>query len=110
MSMLFSVKDGFYPTEEKERKHWQRYTGGELHGRTLAVVGLGSIGREVARLGRCLGMRVIGTKRNTLRVSAAEVGVDALYPRTDLHALLGEADFVVLYSAHGRDGGVTGRS
>jgi phosphoglycerate dehydrogenase-like enzyme len=36
----------------------------ELSGRTLGVLGLGSVGEEVARLGSALGMRVIGTKRH----------------------------------------------
>ena len=33
--------------------------GVELHGKTLGIVGLGSIGRSVARLGEALGMRVL---------------------------------------------------
>ncbi len=35
-----------------------------MRGHTLGVVGYGSIGRETARLGRALGMRVIALKRN----------------------------------------------
>ena len=66
----------------------------------LAVVGLGSIGQEAARLGRCLGMKVIGTKRDSSGVSAGEVGTDVLYPRTELQAMLREADFVVLCTPH----------
>jgi glyoxylate/hydroxypyruvate reductase A len=100
MAMLWFVKDGLYLAEEKKRKRWQRYTGGELRGQTVAVVGLGSIGQDVARLGRCLGMRVIGTKRNTVSVSPGGVGVEALYPRSELQTMLGKADFVVLSTPH----------
>lgn len=35
-----------------------------LHGQTLGVVGLGSTGREIARLGRAFGMRVVGYTRS----------------------------------------------
>jgi phosphoglycerate dehydrogenase-like enzyme len=35
----------------------------ELHGQTLFLVGLGAIGREVARLGKALGMRTVGFRR-----------------------------------------------
>jgi phosphoglycerate dehydrogenase-like enzyme len=100
MSMLYFVKGGFYLSEKKKRKHWQRYTGGELRGQTLAVGGLGSIGREVARLGRCMGMSVIGTKRNTQGITPAAVGVDVLYPKTELKNMLGQADFVAVCTPH----------
>jgi hypothetical protein len=36
-----------------------------LRGRTLLIVGLGAIGRELARMASALGMRVIGTRRET---------------------------------------------
>jgi (S)-sulfolactate dehydrogenase len=39
---------------------WRRHVGVELRGRTLGVVGLGATGSEVCRLGRALGMQVLG--------------------------------------------------
>jgi phosphoglycerate dehydrogenase-like enzyme len=64
-----------------------------LHGATLAIVGLGNIGQAVARIGAAFGMRVIGTRRS---VDDAPPGVERVYPRRDLHAMLGAADVVVL--------------
>ena len=64
--------------------------GVELAGRTLGVVGLGAIGRRVARLGRALGMRVLGYD------PFAPVPRGVL-PR-DLDALLAEGDFVSLHA------------
>ncbi len=70
MAMLMFVKDAFRMAAEQERKHWERYAGTELRGKTLAVISLGKGGQEVARLARCLGMRVIGTKRYHRRARA----------------------------------------
>jgi glyoxylate/hydroxypyruvate reductase len=49
---------------DKAHKHWtEHYPTQELPGTTLLVVGLGEIGREVARLGEAFGMRVHGVRR-----------------------------------------------
>jgi len=41
---------------------WERgkYTGVELAGKTLGVIGLGKVGREVAKRGAAFGMKVLG--------------------------------------------------
>jgi len=100
MAMLMFVKDAFRMAAEKERKHWERYAGTELRGKTLAVISLGSGGRQVARLARCLGMRVIGTKRTIEGFEPTSLGVERLYPWTDLYPMLARADFVVLSVPH----------
>lgn len=66
----------------------------ELSGKTLGVVGLGRIGAEIARKAKCLGMRVIATRRDPSR--PASEGVERLVPPGDLDQLLAESDFVVL--------------
>jgi len=100
MAMLMFVKDACRMLTEKKRKHWARTTSTELPGKTLAVIGLGSIGCEVARLARCFGMRVVGTKRNTAGVKPDSLGVEALYPWTDFYPMLAQADFVVISCPH----------
>jgi D-2-hydroxyacid dehydrogenase (NADP+) len=72
----------------------QAFNGRQIAGKTLAVVGLGGIGREVARLGRALGMRVIGTRRSAEPVEH----VDQLYQPSKLHAALAQSDVVVVAS------------
>ncbi len=72
----------------------QAFDGRQIAGKTLAVVGLGGIGREVARLGRALGMRVVGTRRSSDPVEH----VDRLYTPAELHTVLGQSDVVVVAS------------
>ena len=43
---------------------WQRLIGDDLAGRTLSVLGLGNIGRAVARIGKAFGMEVIAWSQN----------------------------------------------
>jgi len=68
------------------------FQGRQVAGKTLGVIGLGGIGRQVARLGRALGMHVIGMRRS------AESGehVEQTYPPSKLHELLRQCDLVVL--------------
>ncbi len=100
MAMLMFTKLAFHLMAEKERRHWARYCAGELRDQTLAVVGLGRVGTEVARLARATGMRVLGTKRRIDGIKAADLHVDRLYAWTALHEMVAEADFVVLIVPH----------
>src|SRR5262249_10495652 len=59
---------------------------------TLAVVGLGNIGQNIARLAKAFGMRVVGCRR-TMRYTPY---VDQLYPRDQLAAMLAEADYLAV--------------
>ncbi|MBI2862382.1 MAG: D-2-hydroxyacid dehydrogenase [Chloroflexi bacterium] len=67
----------------------------ELWGKTLAIVGLGHIGRALAQRARAFGVRVIATRRSAAP-GMAEPDVDQLYPLNRLHQMLAEADFVAL--------------
>jgi len=66
-----------------------------LTGRTVGIVGLGRIGKAVARVSKLHGMRVVGTSRSALPTTSYE-NVDEVVPVSRLHDLLGQSDFVVL--------------
>ena len=49
---------------DKKAHRWEDHTMPELAGSTVLVVGLGSVGVEVARLAKAFGMRVVAVNRN----------------------------------------------
>lgn len=97
MAMLLFAKNFLYLQSEKEKRHWQRYAHTELNGKTVAVIGLGKIGQEVAHLCKAFDMRTIGTRRNP---DAPTPHVDQLYPPDALDEVLPQADFLVLATPH----------
>jgi phosphoglycerate dehydrogenase-like enzyme len=64
---------------DKRERSWDHYPVDEVRGTTVLVVGMGAIGREVARLAEAFGMRVLQFRRGD-----------------DLDALLAQADSVVI--------------
>jgi glyoxylate/hydroxypyruvate reductase len=97
MSMLYFAKDFEYLEREKAARHWARYCGFELAGKTLAIIGLGKIGRETARLAKAFDMRVIGTRRHS---TDSIPHVDELFLPGELTPLLTQADFLLLCCPH----------
>ena len=85
--------------DQRERR-WERFASTDLKGRSIAVVGMGSIGTEVARVASQFGMRVIGVKRTVAGVEPASLFLEALYPLDELHAALRGAEHVVLSAPH----------
>jgi phosphoglycerate dehydrogenase-like enzyme len=66
----------------------------EIAGATLGLIGLGSIGREVARHTAALGMRVIATREHPDKERPPSV--DRIFPSSDLEELLRQSDYVAL--------------
>lgn len=65
----------------------------DLVGQTAVVLGLGSIGSEIARLARALGLKVIGIRRSPQR---PDDPVDEMHPPQQLAALLPRADWLII--------------
>ncbi|MDD5287616.1 MAG: D-2-hydroxyacid dehydrogenase [Dehalococcoidales bacterium] len=92
--MLMFVKKAPLCFEMKQAREWQRFSPGILRGKTIGIIGLGSIGQEIARLSKAFGMKIIATRRSIKTGHARNV--DVLYSPERLPALLSESDFVVL--------------
>ena len=83
-------------TRQREFHGWQgdMFLGGDLHGKTLGVIGCGEIGKAVARRALGFNMRVLYHQRKRLR----EVEEKKLRARfVPLEVLLKESDFVTLH-------------
>lgn len=97
MSILNHFR-GLEQMQADQRAHrWQRFATSDLPGKTVAIVGLGNIGREIARLCKALGMTVVGTRA---RVSGPVPNVDHLYRPDELHAMLARADVLIMTAPH----------
>ncbi|MCX6064264.1 MAG: D-2-hydroxyacid dehydrogenase [Chloroflexi bacterium] len=92
---------------EWPRDRFDRYAPFELNGKTIGIVGYGSIGRQVARLLQPFGVRILATKRNAM--STRDEGyiveglgdpqgdlVHRLYPAQALKSMLKECNIVLV--------------
>jgi phosphoglycerate dehydrogenase-like enzyme len=94
--LLLSVaKDLARSDRDLRRGFWHGWMGREpnieLFGKTLCVVGLGSIGKKIAEYGKAFGMHVIGVKRSP----DAYPFVDEVYGPKDLLLAIEKSLFVV---------------
>jgi glyoxylate/hydroxypyruvate reductase A len=81
-----------YRAAQRERRWIDAVLPARLRGTTMAVVGLGDIGRTIAWTARAVGMRVVGVSRQGAPVR----GVDRVYRARDIRRALALADWVVL--------------
>ncbi|MDF2958451.1 MAG: 2-hydroxyacid dehydrogenase, partial [Paenibacillus sp.] len=65
---------------------------GEMHGKTVGIIGVGAIGTEVAKLCKAFGMKVLGVKRT---LSESEF-VDQMVTMDGLDEVLRESDYIVV--------------
>jgi phosphoglycerate dehydrogenase-like enzyme len=94
MAMLVFVKELNRLKADQAAHRWERYCARELRGMTLGIIGLGHVGREVARLGHALGMRVIGTKRTASADGVPHV--DSVLPPDASGEVIRASDVLVL--------------
>jgi D-3-phosphoglycerate dehydrogenase / 2-oxoglutarate reductase len=83
--MVAAARDVARMDREIRAGTWTPHEGVQLLGKTLGVIGLGGIGREVARIGKGMGMEVIGwnrTRHADIKVPVVEI--DALLAQSDV--------------------------
>jgi D-3-phosphoglycerate dehydrogenase len=81
--MVAAARDIARMDREVRSGIWTPQEGVQLLGKTLGVIGLGGIGCEVARIGKGIGMEVIGWNR-TRRAGVPLADLDTLLARSDV--------------------------
>jgi phosphoglycerate dehydrogenase-like enzyme len=95
MARLLQVWKRLPEIDAHQGRHlWEPAYGREVAGSTLGVVGLGGIGRQVARRGHGLAMNVLACRRSATPGST-DPDVDEVYTPEKLHEMLGRSDAVV---------------
>ncbi|MEM9777660.1 MAG: D-2-hydroxyacid dehydrogenase [Chloroflexota bacterium] len=94
--------EGEWPTT-----NWERFNPIELRGKTLGILGYGSLAREIARVATVFGMHVLATKRNLKKISENGFRLEGtgdpdgnlplrIYPPEATKSMVSESDFVVV--------------
>ena len=98
MLMLASAKQAVVVDKRTRLADWGKSrTQGllEMNGRTLGIIGVGNIGRRVAKIAGAMGMRVIGYDKY---VAADEVRNRGAEPMADMASVLRQADVVTCHT------------
>lgn len=100
MVMLMFTRNLHRMQKYQKERVWERFTGSDLLGSTLTVVGAGRVGSKVAAFAGAMGMQVIGVVRDATGRSPADCNVDELYSYADLMTVLPRSQYLVLITPH----------
>ncbi len=91
-AIYFVAKPLEQARRQQERGEWKRIVPVPLAGKTLGIIGLGTIGADLAHKASVLGLRVVGVKSTPAPVP----GVAEVYTLAQIDRVLAQSDFVVL--------------
>jgi phosphoglycerate dehydrogenase-like enzyme len=91
-ALLYVAKPYAEAVENQKRRKWVQRPAQPLTGKTLGILGLGAIGRDVARIAAALGLRVIGTRRRLEPMA----DVAEVFPADRTPEVLAQSDFLLL--------------
>jgi phosphoglycerate dehydrogenase-like enzyme len=100
MTLLMFNKGALRSAVDQRAHYWERYAGREIAGQLIGIVGVGRIGREIARTLRGLDACVVGIVRAPNGRRAEELHVDRLLPTKQVDEILGEVDALILCCPH----------
>jgi D-3-phosphoglycerate dehydrogenase len=92
LSMARSIPQASVSTKAGK---WEKkkFLGNELRGKALGIVGLGAVGREVARRAKAFEMRLLAYDPYVSSLAASDIGVEL----KTLHELYAESDYLTLH-------------
>ena len=76
---------------EQKKRHWFREHSGVLDGKTIGIMGTGSIGAHIAITAKAFNMTAVGLSRS----GAPADGFDEVHPVTQLDAFLSKSNYLV---------------
>jgi phosphoglycerate dehydrogenase-like enzyme len=86
---------------QKSEKEWGFVKSDLLERYTIGILGLGSIGIDIAAMAKVFGMRVVAAKKTEAKTEQMEAVCDEIYCGGDWRKILPEADFLIsLLPAH----------
>ena len=98
--VLELYKQGRFFAQNQRLHRWEKHRSlRELSGKTVLIVGCGSVGSECARRFAAFGCKVLGVAR----AGRQQADFEAVFPMTELPRLLPEADILVLALALNED-------
>ena len=89
--LLYFCRDLPKYFRDQEKKVWEPARPERLRGKTMGILGLGSIGKEIAKRGKQFGMNVLGLKRNPESVE----NVDQVFYSKDLGKMIPLVDILI---------------
>jgi len=78
--------------EDQKKKIWDRKRPERLREKVMGILGLGSVGQEIAKRGKQFGMRIVGFKRTPERMKY----VDQVYGPQDLKKMIPMVDYLIV--------------
>jgi phosphoglycerate dehydrogenase-like enzyme len=93
LGLMISHAKSYIQMWENQKEHkFIRIQGEELYGKTLGIIGLGGIGRQIAKRAKAFDMHVIGTEIEIKDIPF----VDQVYLTNQVEDVFKQSDFVVL--------------
>jgi len=89
--LLYFCRDLPKYFRDQEKRVWVPARPERLRGKTIGILGLGSIGKEIAKRGKQFGMTVLGVKRNPEAVE----NVDQVFSSKDLGKMIPLVDILI---------------
>lgn len=78
--------------EDQGKKLWHQKRPGRLRGKVMGILGLGSVGKEIAKRGKQFGMRVLGVKRDPVPMRY----IDQVFEPGEMEKMIPVVDYLIV--------------
>jgi phosphoglycerate dehydrogenase-like enzyme len=95
-AILYFAKDFRRMIRNQAAEVWEQFDVSMVSGKTLGIVGYGSIGRAIAVRARALEMRVLGLRRHVSRQREEDLPIDEVYESDRRLEMLSRCDYVAV--------------